>query len=76
VFAVSIVCTHLGCIVKPAASGFECPCHGSRFGPTGDVLRGPAPKALPWLAITHAGGTTFVIDEGKAVEPGTKVAMA
>jgi cytochrome b6-f complex iron-sulfur subunit len=76
VFAVSTICTHLGCIVKPAADGFHCPCHGSRFGPAGDVVRGPAPKALPWLALTHAGGTTFVVDEGKFVRPGTKVEMA
>src|SRR5512145_3084843 len=28
-YAVSTVCTHLGCIVKPNPEGFECPCHGS-----------------------------------------------
>ena len=31
VYAISLVCTHLGCIVKNHADGFECPCHGSRF---------------------------------------------
>ena len=28
--AVSLVCTHLGCIVKKTDCGFSCPCHGSQ----------------------------------------------
>ncbi len=75
IFAISTICTHLGCIVKQAEDGFHCPCHGSRFGPDGQVVRGPAPKPLSWLAVTHTGGNTFVIDEGKVVAPGTKVAV-
>lgn len=75
VFAISTVCTHLGCIVKQAADGFHCPCHGSRFDPEGGVVRGPAPKPLPWLAIQAAGGGTFIVDEGKPVAAGTKVAV-
>jgi len=75
IFAISTICTHLGCIVKQAEDGFHCPCHGSRFGPDGHVVRGPAPKPLSWLAVTHTGGNTFVIDEGKVVAPGTKVVV-
>jgi cytochrome b6-f complex iron-sulfur subunit len=44
--ALSLVCTHLGCTVEPAAEGFACPCHGSRYNPEGKVLRGPALKPL------------------------------
>lgn len=73
VYAVSRVCTHLGCIVQPSASGFDCPCHGSRFSADGSVLQGPAPKPLRWLAVTSLGGGSFVVDEGAAVPPGTKV---
>jgi cytochrome b6-f complex iron-sulfur subunit len=72
VYAISIVCTHLGCIVKPTPNGFECPCHGSGFAPDGSVVRGPAPKPLSWLKVT-AGGSTLVIDEGATVPAGTKV---
>jgi Rieske 2Fe-2S protein len=63
--------THLGCIVKPTPKGFECPCHGSRFGPDGAVTRGPAPKALPWLGVTVASGSVTV-DEDKTVPIGAK----
>ena len=69
--AVSLVCTHLGCIVKPTPEGFECPCHGSRYDREGAVIKGPAPRALPWLKVSAAGGQ-FLVDEGATVPPGTK----
>lgn len=71
-YAVSTVCTHLGCIVKTNAEGFECPCHGSRFGRDGKVVKGPAPTALPWRRVTVAG-STLLIDEDVTVPAGTKV---
>lgn len=74
VFAVSTVCTHLGCVVKREGDGFSCPCHGSKFGADGTVTKGPAPKALPWLAVTKVADG-FVVDEATTVAPGTKVAV-
>lgn len=72
VYAVSLICTHLGCIVKDTADGFECPCHGSQFTADGTVTKGPAPTALPWRKVTGSGGV-YVVDEGAAVPAGTKV---
>lgn len=73
VYAISTVCTHLGCIVKSTPEGFDCPCHGSRFAPDGSVVKGPAPKALPWLQVVDGGGGTYLVDEATVVPAGTKV---
>lgn len=75
IYAVSTVCTHLGCIVKATEKGFDCPCHGSKFNKDGSVVRGPAPKGLPWLEVKHLGGDNFLIDEGKTVVAGTTVVV-
>ncbi len=74
VYAISIVCTHLGCIVRPTAEGFECPCHGSAFARDGSVVRGPAPRALTWHSVS-ASGDTVTVDEDSVVPAGTKMSV-
>ncbi len=49
--AFSLVCTHLGCTVEQKDSGFECPCHGSKYDDKGYVTRGPANTPLRRLRV-------------------------
>lgn len=44
--AVLTRCSHRGCEVEPAGDRLACPCHGSEYTLTGDVLQGPAERAL------------------------------
>lgn len=74
VYAISTTCTHLGCIVKPGAGGFDCPCHGSRFASDGSVVKGPAPTPLPWFEV-EARGDEVVVNEERTVAPGTKAVV-
>lgn len=76
--AMSMICTHLGCIVKEKddGDGFICPCHGSRFDSTGKVIGGPAPSPLWWLAVSQAADGNVIVDKGRRVDPGTFVKLA
>jgi cytochrome b6-f complex iron-sulfur subunit len=59
-YALDLVCTHLGCTVSVTAGEWICPCHGSAFGRRGEVLRGPAVRPLRRLAVVQENGLVQV----------------
>jgi cytochrome b6-f complex iron-sulfur subunit len=69
--AISTTCTHLGCIVGVADTGFACPCHGSRYDQDGNVTGGPAPKSLPWYKVTLAPNGELEVDTSIQVDSGS-----
>ena len=62
IYAVSGVCTHLGCIVRWQRSRklFFCPCHGGRFAADGRVLGGPPPAPLERFQVAVNQGKIVV----------------
>ena len=72
VYALSAVCTHLGCIArfKSDEKVIACPCHGSRFDLEGNVIHGPAPRPLPWLDVTEDAQGNLVVDTGIVIPRG------
>ena len=75
VAAISTTCTHLGCIIAPSATGFQCPCHGSQFDVDGNVTGGPAPKALSWFAVTLTPSGELEVDKDNEIQMGTYLSV-
>jgi len=64
-YALSTVCTHLGCTPNwlQADEKFKCPCHGSGFVRSGVNVEGPAPRPLERYKITLAEDGQIQIDK-------------
>ena len=59
--AVEAVCSHEGCTVTDAEGDiYVCPCHGSRYTRTGQVVRGPATGSLRKYGTTFADGVVTI----------------
>ena len=57
-FAVTSRCTHEGCTIgtySTTINAIECPCHGSRFGADGSLVRGPAARPLTQYPTQYDG---------------------
>ena len=63
--AISLTCTHLGCMLEEVGELFSCPCHGSQFDKDGLVLKGPAKNPLRHLRVELQVDQTLVLYTGK-----------
>ncbi len=68
--AIDAICTHLGCTVRlqPDGQEYRCPCHGSRFSLTGEVLQGPATRPLPFYGLYWGSDGRLTVDRSTAVD--------
>jgi nitrite reductase/ring-hydroxylating ferredoxin subunit len=59
--AIEAVCTHEGCTITGAEGAiYVCPCHGSRYNRSGQVMAGPATASLRQYASTFADGVVTI----------------
>ena len=67
IYALSTVCTHLGCTPNWLADDdkFKCPCHGSGFRKSGINFEGPAPRPLERFKISLAEDGQILVDKTK-----------
>ena len=68
-YAMSAICTHLGCRVvwMEDQNGYHCPCHGAQFDRAGINIEGPAPRPLPRLGISKDRDGRIVVDKAEEV---------
>jgi cytochrome b6-f complex iron-sulfur subunit len=61
VLAFSRKCTHQGCTVGAFQNGVStCPCHGSQYNTSGDVIHGPARNSLHVYTATLSGSMVTI----------------
>ena len=67
IYALSTVCTHLGCTPNwlEAEQKFKCPCHGSGYYKTGVNFEGPTPRPLERFAISLADDGQILVDKSR-----------
>ena len=67
IYALSTVCTHLGCTPNwlQAEQKFKCPCHGSGYYITGVNFEGPTPRPLERYAISLADDGQILVDKSR-----------
>jgi Rieske Fe-S protein len=61
VTALSPICTHLGCTVEIQGARLVCPCHGSTYDRSGEVLVGPAVRRLKQYEVDQRADGLLII---------------
>lgn len=69
--AVSAICTHMGCKLKPQVEEgdgtLQCLCHGSRFDRQGARVAGLAPAPLPRITVRVENGRVYALGTRETV---------
>jgi Rieske Fe-S protein len=77
VYAMTLVCTHQGCDLSSGVSTTQiaCPCHGSLFDAQGNVLRGPAARALSHFAVTQDAAGQLTVHTDQVVSASSRLVV-
>ena len=82
--AMTTVCTHKGCSVKPNPAnpeGLKCPCHKAEFDVKGMPTHGPAKTPLDRFALSQGADGVITVDmtksfiESKWEDPASFIAL-
>ena len=70
IYAISAVCTHLGCLTRWNENTGEiaCPCHGTKFSKDGSVIEGPTSKTLPRFYVSLNEKNEIIVDRSIVVD--------
>lgn len=63
--AVLAECTHRRCVPEPAGDRLVCPCHGSEYTLSGEVVEGPAERDLPRFDVREEEAVLVIDLEGR-----------
>ncbi|MCX6348079.1 MAG: Rieske (2Fe-2S) protein [Candidatus Aureabacteria bacterium] len=78
IYALSSICTHQGGPIfkTDKNDAFVCKRHHARFDLEGNVVRGPATRALPWLRLDLSREKRLILYRAQAGEKGVKISHA
>ncbi|HEY1585702.1 MAG TPA: Rieske 2Fe-2S domain-containing protein, partial [Polyangia bacterium] len=75
IYALTAVCTHMGCTVAYMTTDFQCPCHMSAYNLNGAVISPPAPLPLQHFSCTFDGSGNIIVDQSVPVDADTRLSM-
>jgi len=79
IYAMTTICTHLQCDManqgEITPDLLTCDCHESTFDGTGEVLGGPANRALDFYEVSVLEDGTLSVDTGVVVDAAERLAV-
>ncbi|HEY2748751.1 MAG TPA: Rieske (2Fe-2S) protein [Polyangia bacterium] len=75
IYALTAVCTHMGCTVQFKTTDFQCPCHMSAYSLNGAVINPPAMLPLQHFGCSFDGSGNIIVDPTVPVDASTRLTM-